>query len=399
MTNDNRKRVINMMSADKATNLEGKSGLYHASPLIVGSVGAVAILFFSAARPAGLMAALAMLAAGFYFSKKISVLCAAHRLAAHEYMTSRMLLEDQLAPLWANQLNASRAQMEQAISTLAERFAGIVTRLNQAVMASNASAGSIDDRDHGLVAVFAKSEWELNAVVASLKSAISSKSDMLAKVQSMDKFIVELQEMAADVANIAAQTNLLALNAAIEAVRAGERGRGFAVVANEVRMLSNRSGEAGRRIAEKVKIISSGILDARRAVEDSLESESRSMLTSEETIETVLRQLKEMTGSLVQSANILKQESIGIQSEVSNALVQLQFQDRVGQIMTHVEHNIQRLSEKLGENRMRFEEGMALLPLNLDVMLDELEDTYATNEERAIHQMIRQRSISADLNS
>ena len=65
--------------------------------------------------------------------------------------------------------------------------------------------------------------------------------------------------MKADVASIAWQTNLLALNAAIEAARAGEAGRGFAVVATEVRMLSNRSADAGKHISQQVSQISAAI--------------------------------------------------------------------------------------------------------------------------------------------
>jgi len=222
-------------------------------------------------------------------------------------------------------------------------------------------------------------------VVTSLEGAITSKGEMLEKIQSLEKLISELQDMATDIAGIAAQTNLLAINAAIEAARSGEMGRGFAVVAKEVRMLSNRSADAGKRISEKVGLISSAIISTCRAAEASMEQENVSLRSSESVINSVLSNLNGVTDALVESSNLLTEESIGIKSEVGEALVQLQFQDRVSQIMMHVKQNIESLPDFLERNQRQFEQDHALQPLDPDTLLADLEKTYTMEEQRAVH--------------
>ncbi len=315
-------------------------------------------------------------------------IAAAHttlRQSIKGYIDGRQRFGEKVIPVWTGQIETSRAEMETAVSALTERFSGIVDKLNQAVEASSAATESIEDGGNGLVAVFAKSEKELGVVVASLKSAMNSKAAILDKVQGLNQFIAELQEMAADIASIAAQTNLLALNAAIEAAHAGQMGRGFAVVAAEVRKLSALSGEAGKRIAHKVGVISAAIVAARQTAEESTLEEGRSKFASEATIGAVLSDFRSVTDALVQSSRILKDESIGIKSEISEALVQLQFQDRVSQIMSHVELNIAGLPAYLEQNRRQFEQAGALQQLDPAGLLDELEATYAMTSERAVH--------------
>jgi methyl-accepting chemotaxis protein len=298
------------------------------------------------------------------------------------YLDDRAEMGSQVAPVWAGHIENSRAQMEQAIAALAQRFSGIVQKLDQTVAASSGAA----DSSGGVVAVFARGEQQLGSVVDSLKLAMTSKASMLGKVQGLDQFIAELQRMAADVASIAKQTNLLALNAAIEAARAGEAGRGFAVVADEVRKLSTRSGETGQSIAEKVEVISAAIVSTCATAGESTRREEQSMQDAQAAISAVLADFRAVTEALAAASARMQEESLGIKSEVAEALVQMQFQDRVSQILTHVERNIASLPALLEANSREAEGSGALVPLHPATLLTELRKTYAMAEEHNVHQ-------------
>jgi methyl-accepting chemotaxis protein len=219
-----------------------------------------------------------------------------------------------------------------------------------------------------------------------LASAAASKQQMLGKIEGLQQITEQLQKMAADVASIAWQTNLLALNAAIEAARAGEAGRGFAVVANEVRSLSNRSADAGKHIAQQVGQISAAIEATCQAAGQSMREETRAVQASEEKIGSVLASLRGVTDALVASSDLLQRESAGIQAEVGDALVQLQFQDRVSQILSHVQQNIARLPSYLDEHARQSGAAGELPAIDSRALLAELESTYAMAEERTLHQ-------------
>ena len=300
--------------------------------------------------------------------------------AKDEHLRHRLQqLGDRAAAVWIQQIEDARSQMEAAIVSLSRQFSGIVRRLDDTVLASGTQGRRHEDQGGHTLAVLALSEKKLMGMIRELNSTLSDKSSLLEESRSLVRLNEELKHMAADVASIADQTNLLALNAAIEAARAGEAGRGFAVVAGEVRTLSNRSGETGKRISEKVEIISRAIESSCHSVEQSAHRDAESIALSESSIEAVLAEFRGLAENLAQSTQELRHESEAIRSNISDALVELQFQDRVEQILAHVESNIRVLHDQLTRMDIDFE------TLDVEHLLASLETSYTTAEERRNH--------------
>jgi methyl-accepting chemotaxis protein len=357
--------------------------LHFYSPLLLTVAAALAIVPLAGWHWHGWLIGAVLIGAGAW-AVRAAAAPAQATAAPDGYLASRREFGAQVAGVWTSHIDASRTQMETAVVALAERFSSIVMKLEHALAASGAA------RNHeggSIVDVFVASEKELRSLLDSLASAAATKQQMVQKFEGLQQVTAQLQKMAADVASIAWQTNLLALNAAIEAARAGEAGRGFAVVATEVRMLSNRSADIGKQIARQVGQISAAIDATCGAASESMRDEARSVQASEQMIGTVLSSLRGVTDALVQSSDLLARESVGIKAEVSDALMQLQFQDRVSQILSHVQQNIARLPSYFDEHAER-NAGLptaALAPIEARALLAELESTYAMAEEHQHH--------------
>ena len=362
----------------------------------LGVAGGVAVLAAGGFSPLALGLALAMSAAGALVGKRLSARQQAWQRSVDKYLAGQVDFGEQVVPVWKNHIESSREQMESAINALSERFGGIVDKLDVTLRTATQATDSVEGHGTDLVGIFRKSEADLRALISLQQTAMGNMEGMLAKVQGLDRFVAELQDMAFDVARIAQQTNLLALNAAIEAARAGELGRGFAVVAKEFRMLSNQSGETGRKIAEKVKIISAAIVDTCTVVRESVVAEDHSLESVHATIDRVMADLRGVTDAFQSSSDLLQGESMSIQSEINAALVQLQFSDRVSQIMTQVNKNIDRLPEVLKEHLQNYVATRTLAPMDAQAMLAELQKTYVMADQHIIHQggKVEQKSVT-----
>lgn len=332
---------------------------------------------------AGVLALLVVAMSGL-LGKRLQALQQSRQQAMEDYLAAQARFGEAVVPVWKNHIEASRSQMESAVNALSERFGNIVDKLDEALRTATQATDAIEGG--GLGALFSRSESDLRAMVTLAESTSASLERMLAKVQGLDRFVAELKDMADGVARIAQQTNLLSLNAAIEAARAGELGRGFAVVAQEFGMLSKQSGDTGRRIAEKVGIISQAIIDTCTLARESVAVEDGSLHAVHDTIDRVMNDFKGVTGALQQSSDLLQAESMSIQVEINQSLVEMQFQDRVSQIMTQVNKNLERLPQVLQEQTRYYAQTRVLPTPDAELLLTELKSTYVMADQHVIHE-------------
>lgn len=297
-------------------------------------------------------------------------------------------------PIWARQIETARAETEDSITALAQRFAGISERLEGSVAASQKASVDLGG-GAGAIGVLETSERELTTLIDTLKSAQHARDAVLNEIRGLTRYTEELRQMATEVAAIASQTNLLALNAAIEAARAGEAGRGFAVVADEVRKLSGMSSETGKKMTEKVGIINAAMTSAGKIVEEASAHDAQSVRDSESTVHNVILRFGGVAAGLGESTEMLQQESSGIGAEVSEVLVSLQFQDRISQILTHVRLNMEQFGAHLSAARERTVSDGEVKQIDAQAWLSGMKMTYATEEQRVNHGGAQAKSASA----
>ncbi|MBL8268458.1 methyl-accepting chemotaxis protein [Steroidobacter sp.] len=282
----------------------------------------------------------------------------------------------QALPIWTKQVETARVQTEEAIVALSGRFAGIVGRLDLALDASRHNAGGAD-----LAQALDEGKRELAQVMSALNEVHRSRTTMAEQIRSLTVHSSELAKMASEVEQIAFQTNMLALNAAIEAAHAGEAGRGFAVVAHEVRNLANASRETGKGITQKISLVNESLSQIIETNETVSAREGVALHDSGNRIQGVLGRFGDMSAGLAQSTEDLRRESSAIKNEIEESMVQLQFQDRVGQIMAQVVGSMRDLDERANAVASGTQAS-----IDVEGYMAQMVSSYTTDEQRRNHQ-------------
>ena len=246
-------------------------------------------------------------------------------------------------PLWVRQLEAVRQEGDRAINALARSFEDIVAGLEKALNESrNAVAGM--QACGGVAAQIETANADLGGLVRSIQALHGDKGAMLTEIVRYGR---ELRAVNVEVNQLALQTRLLSLNAAIEAARAGQAGRAFAVVVTEMRDLATRSSDASRRVAGQLNHIEAAVQSVQQKDDMRASSELGSIDQAETAITVVMRRFTALSESLAQSVAIMDDGGVEVRKRIADALVALQFQDRVSQILDHTARDLDKLRQHI----------------------------------------------------
>lgn len=285
----------------------------------------------------------------------------------------------QVMPILLRQVQTSRVHTEQEITVLTNRFSSMAEQLNGII----SGTGHAED-GRNIDTLFSESRAALTEVLHALVQIQSVEHAVTEEVRQLSTHTHQLDAMAQEVRKVAEQINLLALNAAIEAARAGENGRGFAVVADEVRKLAGFSSSTGEKISSAIEDINAAMASTLKMSETSGSKDNIAIRDAEQSIEKTLNDLQAALNIFKSDAQILRGSSEQIRDEIFSVLTAFQFQDRVSQMLSHVEKNLSGLQQTLETNHQRGNERHADM-ISVNQTLSGMELNYTMPDELLNH--------------
>lgn len=142
-------------------------------------------------------------------------------------------------------------------------------------------------------------------------------------------------------------SRLVALNAKIEAVHLGQLGSGFEVVADQISTQANRSSELTASVAVILTDLTQTMQNATAELRQLAITDKEAADLSRADAEKVLDNLQHASSQMQDTVAETRRVSETLYSEISNAVVSMQFQDRVSQRIGHVIDSLEAMNRAL----------------------------------------------------
>lgn len=310
--------------------------------------------------------------------------------------------------------NAQLGQMEEELlrvkSILGEAIVGIITSFqgldSQSRSQINLVTGLLsqmttsDDKTEVMRSFREEATDMITMFVGSIDTMSEGSQHMVHAMNTMSLNIKEIEKLIGEIDGISSQTNLLALNASIEAARTGEAGRGFSVVADEVRALSQRSGQFSSEIRKNYREIEKTMGDARTIVGKMASTDLSLTLNTKGRMDEMMSEMEAANENIATKMQDISSISGKITEDVGLALQSMQFEDMTNQLLSHLNKRIETLRVfSTSSSSLRHDFSVVnrkVLSVQLDGHIDSLQAAMMVARElsvKTMHNPVEQESM------
>jgi methyl-accepting chemotaxis protein len=204
----------------------------------------------------------------------------------------------------------------------------------------------------------------------------------ITRMEEVEHAVQGMESLLAEVQKIAFTNKVIALNAKIEAVHVGALGVGFEVVAEEITRQAERTNELTEGIASRIQETRDRVHSATGDLKEFVAQDRTRSEESRRTAEAALQVLFSVHRNASDSVAMMTSENSRLRDEISQAVVNLQFQDRFGQRVAHVAEALEKMERVLAQPA-RSPAGTTGDSGNS--LLEDVQAAYSMHDERVAH--------------
>ncbi|MEZ6116000.1 MAG: methyl-accepting chemotaxis protein [Pirellulaceae bacterium] len=229
------------------------------------------------------------------------------------------------------QLTSISADIEGSVTGVTAGFHGMAHRARSAV---ERAATSFDNPTGDTPIDLVRSAME--EMLVNVRTSANFSFAISKQILAVEGKLTAIEQCLNNVEKVADQAKLVALNGQIEANRLGDAGVAFGVVAQETKTLAGNAGNTSESIREMVADLGAALRETSAGLQNQNEQDSKIIAESEQTVSELLDSLAASHNHMSESLSEMSSISAQLGQDIGQAVMSLQFQDRVSQRIAHV---------------------------------------------------------------
>jgi methyl-accepting chemotaxis protein len=251
-------------------------------------------------------------------------------------------------PLLSTQLRETAQEIQASVATVCENFQDMAKRTRDTV---HQASTLVSDRaaPGNVAAMFETSRVTLGHLLNRMEHSDQLSLQAIGRMEEVELVMRQVTTLLGELDRIAVSNRLLAVNAKIQAAQLGMRGAGFGVVADEVSSLSRRSNQLTEQADIMLRALGVKMSGVAEGLRQQAAGDHKRARDSRSEVEAALDGLEGAHGQMetLLSAAAANGERLAV--DIAEAVMGLQFQDRVDQRIHHVVKALEEMHTCLAE--------------------------------------------------